>query len=118
MTRIDVSAGDPTAVGTRLTAWTGLGPLSLQDRMEVVRCDWEDDGRSGACELTKLGPILRGRAEFVVEPSGVGTQLVWLEDVRVPYMPQLLAPVVRLVGIVGFRFGMRRLEKLLTARAR
>ena len=114
MTRIDVGAGDPTAVGTRITAWTGLGPLSLQDRMEIVRCDWHHDEGSGDCELAKLGPILRGRAGFTVQTSGGGkAALLWSEDVRLPYTPQFLAPIARLLGTGGFRLGMRRLEKTL-----
>ena len=114
MTRIEVGPGAPTAIGTQITACTGLGPLSLVDRMEIVRCDWHDDDRSGECELSKLGPILRGRAGFTVEASGPGkADLVWCEDVRLPYTPQMLAPIVRLLGIGGFRLGMRRLEKLL-----
>ena len=116
MTRVDVEPGDPTAVGARFTATTGIGPLALPDRMEVVRCEWTADTDSGDCEVAKLGPVLRGSAGFTVEPDGDGSQLVWLEDVTVPYTPQFLAPVLARVGAAGFKQGMRSLAKLLDRR--
>jgi hypothetical protein len=117
MTRVDVEPGDPTAVGSRFTATTGLGPLALPDRMEVVHCDWDDDSSTGTCEVAKLGPVLRGRAGFTVRPDGDGTALDWLEDVTVPYTPQFLAPVLGWLGAQGFSAGMRKLAKLLAGRS-
>lgn len=113
-TRVDVDPGDPTAVGATFTASTGFGPLALPDRMRVVRCDWSDDTSIGDCEVEKLGPILRGRAGFVVEPDGDGTVSRWVEDVTVPYVPQFLAPVAARIGAAGFRLGMRKLARLLS----
>ena len=117
MTRVDVESVEPTAVGARFTATTGLGPLALPDRMEVVRCDWDDAASAGDCEVSKLGPVLRGRAAFTVEPDGEGTALHWIEDVTVPYTPQFLAPVLAFLGAQGFAAGMRKLAKLLARRA-
>lgn len=114
MTKVEIGDGDNTAVGTQFTARTGPGPLALVDRMEVVRCDWNDETNSGDCEVGKLGPVLRGRAGFTVEPAAGGADLVWFEDVQVPYTPQFLAPVVGRVGAAGFKFGMRRLGRLLS----
>jgi hypothetical protein len=116
MTRMDVEPGDPTAVGARFTAYTGLGPLALEDRMEVVRCDWSEESATGDCEVTKLGPILRGRAGFTVRPDGDGAVLEWIEDVEVPYTPQFVAPVLGRLGAIGFKGGMRKLAKLLAKR--
>ncbi|MBT6444851.1 MAG: SRPBCC family protein, partial [Acidimicrobiaceae bacterium] len=31
-TRVEVAPGDPLAVGAEFTAWTGYGPLKLEDR--------------------------------------------------------------------------------------
>ncbi len=117
MTRVDVESADPTAVGARFTATTGLGPLALPDRMEVVSCDWDGTTSSGACEVAKLGPVLRGRAAFTVGPDGDGAALVWLEDVTVPYTPQFLAPVLGWLGGAGFSAGMRKLATLLAERS-
>jgi hypothetical protein len=115
-TRVDVHSEDPTAVGATFTAYTGFGPLALEDRMKVARCDWTDETSSGDCEVEKLGPILRGRAGFTVEPDGNGAVLQWFEDVTVPYVPQFVAPVLGWFGAAGFRTGMRKLAKLLAKR--
>ena len=117
MTRVEVESGDPTAVGARFTATTGLGRLALPDRMEVLQCSWDDAKATGRCEVAKLGPVLEGRAEFTVRPDGDGAALEWLEDVTVPYTPQVLSPVLGWLGGAGFSAGMRKLAKLLTERS-
>ena len=118
LTRVDVEPGDPTAVGAEFTAWTGIGPASLEDRMRVRRCDWDEATSSGSCEVEKLGPVLRGTAGFTVEPgrSGGGADLVWFEKVSVRYVPQFLAPIVGAIAAAGFKQGMRRLDKVITGR--
>lgn len=118
LTRVQVGDGEMTAAGHEFTAWTGFGPLSLEDRMRVVACDWDPESASGNCVVDKLGPVLRGSARFVVEPGGDGggSQLVWTEDVSVRFVPQFLAPVAAKVGAWVFRRGMRSLAKNLAAR--
>jgi len=117
MTRVDVEPGEPTAVGHRFTATTGLGPLALPDRMEVRQCDWDEATSTGTCEVAKLGPVLTGRAGFTVRPDGDGASLEWVEDVAMPYTPQFLAPVLAWLGAAGFSLGMRKLAKLLAQRS-
>ena len=130
-TRVEVGPGDPTAVGTEFTAWTGFGPLALEDRMRVVRCDWDEATSSGSCEVEKLGPILRGRAGFTIAPdggsgdasgdgtgAGTGAQLDWFEDVTVRFVPQFLARPLGWLGAKGFGQGMKQLSKLLSDRER
>lgn len=114
-TRMDVPEGDSTAPGARFTAYTGFKPLVLEDRMEVVACDWSETDGSGRCEVAKLGPVLKGRAAFTVTPTAAGSELVWTEDVEVPYVPQLLAAPIRIMSAAGFKFGMKRLQKNLAA---
>ncbi len=116
MTRVDVESDDPTAVGARFTATTGLGPLALPDRMEVLRCDWDEESSTGVCDVEKLGPVLKGRAGFTVRPDGDGAAIDWVEDVTVPYTPQFLAPVLGWLGAAGFSAGIRKLAKLLDRR--
>jgi hypothetical protein len=115
-TTIEGDDGDPTAVGYTFTAWTGLRPLALEDRMRVTRCTWNDDELVGACDVEKLGPILRGSAGFTVRADGNGAVLDWYEDVRVPYVPGFLAPVAAFAGRMGFTQAMRRLAKQLARR--
>ena len=113
-TRVAVDPGDPTAIGATFTAFTGLGPLALEDRMRVERCAWDDAASTGDCAVEKLGPVLRGRAGFTVKPEGAGSVVVWLEDVTVPYVPQFAAPIVAKLSAAGFRLGMRKLAKLVS----
>ncbi|MCC5950811.1 MAG: SRPBCC family protein [Acidimicrobiia bacterium] len=114
MTRVSVEPGDSTEPGARFTAWTGPGPLALEDRMEVESCDWDDELGGGRCVVRKLGPVLRGRAGFTVLPTDHGSELRWFEDVTVPLVPQLLSPVVTKLSAAGFRHGMRNLARQLT----
>lgn len=120
MTRVEVESADPTAVGARFTAWTGLGKLALEDRMEVAVIDWDDAARSGRCEVIKHGPILRGRAGFTIAPAtddDTATALEWFEDVTVPYLPGFLSPIVNKLGALGFAQGMKSLAKKLRSAA-
>jgi len=116
MTRVEVEPGDPAAVGATFTAWSGPGPLALKDRMRVTRLDWDPVAASGTCEVEKLGPVLTGRAGFTVIPSGTGAEMRWIEDVKVPGVPQFLAPVFAKLGAAGFSFGIGRLAKSLANR--
>lgn len=110
-TRVTVSPGDPTAVGAEFTAYSGYRPLVLEDRMRVVRCDWDVDTSCGDCEVEKLGPVLRGSAGFTVEPEGAGSVVRWVEKVVVPYTPQFASGIIGRLGAIGFRIAMRRLAK-------
>ena len=112
-TRMEVAPGDATAVGAELTAFTGYGPLTLEDRMRVARCTWDDEESIGDCEVEKLGPVLTGRAGFTVVPEGSGAAVVWLEDVTVPYAPGFTAPVIAKLSALGFKLAMRSLVKIV-----
>lgn len=112
-TRVDVPDGEATLIGAEFTAYTGYGPLTLEDRMRITRCSWDESASRGDCDVEKLGPVLRGRAGFVVKPEGAGSVVTWLEDVTVPYVPGFAAPVVAKLSAAGFRLGMRRLAKIL-----
>lgn len=111
-TRVEVEPGDPLAIGAGFVAWTGVGPLTLEDRMQVAAIEWSDDQQRGTCTVNKLGPVLTGTARFVTEPgSDAGCQLTWVEDVWVPYVPQFLAPLVGRLGAGGFKLAMISLAR-------
>lgn len=116
-TKMEVEPGDPTDVGREFTARTGVGPVVLVDEMRVVNCEWDDATSSGSCQVDKLGPVLRGRAAFTVNPDGDGSKVDWVEDVVVNRVPQFLAPVAARLGALGFKQGMRSLAKQLDKRA-
>jgi hypothetical protein len=115
-TRVRVDPGDPVAVGATFTAWTGFGPLALEDRMEVATCAWEAETLRGTCEILKRGPVLGGWAGFTVSPDARGAVVQWVEDLSVPHLPPRLAPIVAWLGARGLRYAMRRLARLLSTR--
>lgn len=127
-THVEVhAAGDTTAVGAEFTAWSGPLPttaigqrLSLEDRMQVAELHFDETSKTGRCRVTKLGPTLGGWAEFTVAPSAntnrsssPGAQLRWTENVTIDFLPRFLAPVLARLGVLGFRFCMRRLAAQL-----
>lgn len=75
LTRIRATPG-PIAPGWSFVAHTGLGPLSVVDRMVVTA--WEP-GRHFA--IVKVGPVLDGGAEVHLTPEGDGTHVVWREEI-------------------------------------
>lgn len=115
-TRMEVGSGDPTREGATFTAYTGFGPLVLEDRMRVEECDWDEGSAQGSCEVAKLGPVLTGSAGFRVAPHDGGAVVEWFEKVQVPRLPQFAAPLAARVGAVGFSRAMRNLAKLVEAR--
>ena len=111
MTRVEIHDADSTAVGSTFTAWTGPGPLALEDRMRVAVCDWSETTGSGSCTVDKLGPVLDGEARFTVTPRGDDSVVKWTEDVAISWLPGFLGKPVAWIGAAGFRFGMRRLRR-------
>lgn len=112
-TRVEIDEGDPQAVGGEFTGYTGYGPLTLVDRMQVSQIEWDDTIGRGTCEVKKLGPVLDGRAGFTVASTGDGSQVEWFEQVDVKYLPGFLAPVVSKLSAAGFGLGMRKLAKVI-----
>ncbi len=105
MTRIEVDPDNPD----HFTAWSGVGRLALEDRMQVREIDHDSDVRR--CVVDKIGPVLVGEAEFSVAagPSGVTSIITWRENVHVPYLPQILAGIVGRVGGALFSHALRRM---------
>ena len=105
LTKVDV---DPTD-RTRFVAWTGIRPLVLEDRMHQLTENW--DGSQGDSRVAKLGPVLVGEAEFSVKPGGApNTAIVtWREDVRVPFLPKVLAPIVGWASKQAFAFSIKKM---------
>ena len=95
----------------------GLRPAGSPRHDAGPRCAWDDDAGTGDCEVEKLGPVLTGRAGFTIEPtSETASEVVWIEDVKVRYLPRVLAPIAKVAGAAGFRLGMRKLGKQLATR--
>ncbi len=112
-TRIELDTEDSKVVGATFTGYTGYSKLTLVDRMRVSAIDWDETTAQGSCEVEKLGPVLKGKAGFVVRPNGDGSTVEWFEQVTVPYLPRLVAPIVSKLSALGFSLGMKRLAKIV-----
>lgn len=104
---LTVVTGGPLAQGVTFVGRTGLGPLQFDDPM-VVR-EWEPPYR---CVVQKVGGILGGRIEAVLEPVGNDrTLLTWKQDYSVGPIPGpllgLSAPVVR----AGYAQALRKITR-------
>ncbi|MFF5638380.1 SRPBCC family protein [Streptomyces sp. NPDC012825] len=103
LTRTRVLTPGPNGVGTRFTARTGIGRLSFDDPMEVVRWEPPSAARPGACRLEKHGRVVRGWALIeVAEAPGGGCRVVWTEELTVRGVPRALDPVLARAGRVVF----------------
>lgn len=78
LTTVSLLTPTGSGVGARFVGRTGLGPLAVDDVMEVVT--WQPPGqdRPGRCEVVKQGALVRGRAVLEVLPRGSARTLaVW-----------------------------------------
>lgn len=92
-TRID--APHPLRVGDTFSAATGpagtLHRLALVDRMTVTAttAPTTTPPRTGHASYRKLGPVLLGGAEVIVEPLGPAESAVtWVEDIHLRGLPR------------------------------
>lgn len=88
LTRILVTTPQPTGVGTRFVARTRLGPVAVDDVMEVVRWQPPSDGAPGLCRLQKRGSAVTGWAELEVGAHDTGSWVVWREALHVTGLPR------------------------------
>lgn len=97
-------------VGTTIVARTGSTKFGLDDPMEITA--WEPPGNdraAGYCRLLKRGRYVTGYAEFTVRPSGIGSEVTWIEDLRVWKLPRLFDPLTRFVGRIVFGYVVKGL---------
>ena len=112
LTRVRVVVGDG-GMGTVFVATTGIGPFALPDRMRVD----DLDPVAMTVRITKIGPVLSGRVDLAVTSTGESTsRLDWVEDIRVPYVPQFLAKPIAAATSRGFQASISRLAKVIGRR--
>ncbi|MFH8337610.1 SRPBCC family protein [Streptomyces sp. AM6-12] len=110
LTRIRVLTGGPTGVGTRFTARTGVGPLAVDDTMEVTVWRPPANGEGGLCRLEKRGRVVLGWARIEVRPGPGGrSRVVWQEELRLRFLPRALDGAVERTGRAVFGRGLNRL---------
>lgn len=96
---------DPAdAVGGRIRAWSGIGPIGFWDHMTITTCDRDEDG-GGVCEVLHTGAVVKGEGVFEVVATGPGTsRFLWSELAVIPFGQ---------VGALAWRLLRPGLERLL-----
>jgi uncharacterized protein YndB with AHSA1/START domain len=102
LTRTTLLTPGRDGVGTRFVARTGIGRLSFDDPMEVVRWEPPAAGRPGVCRLSKSGRVVRGWAQVEVTASPGGCRVLWTEELSVRGLPRAFDPVLARAGRVLF----------------
>lgn len=89
-------------VGTRFLCDTKVGPITLQDHMEITV--WEPGARMGV----RHTGIVTGSGIFELEPIDLGrrTRFTWTEELRFPWFLG-----GRLGEVVGGQFVMKQIWK-------
>ncbi|WEO94495.1 SRPBCC family protein [Streptomyces sp. FXJ1.172] len=110
LTRIRVLTPPPTLVGTRFVARSGIGPLAVDDIMEVTVWRPPTGDEPGLCRLDKRGRVVLGWAEIEVGPGPGGrSRVVWREEVRVRALPRVFDGVLERTARVMFGRAVNRL---------
>jgi len=112
-TRAYAVGSGPTGAGSRVAAWTGIGPVGFLDKMIIEV--WEPPRR---LELRHVGKIVRGSAGFVIEAlDHRGSRIVWWERIDMPLgrLGTLAWPIVRPVAGWALQRSLRKLAGVASA---
>jgi hypothetical protein len=111
LTAVTIDRDSPcrAGLGTRFTGRTQLGPLGFDDPMEVTGWQPPASGVPGRCRVGKRGPWLTGWAEITVRPGACGTEVEWIEQVRVRWLPRIADRVIAAVGSAFFGRVLRKM---------
>lgn len=108
---IEFTSEQTRGVGTEFICVTKVGPIKLDDRMEIT--EWEPGRRMGV----RHDGLVSGSGAFQLEPIDLGrrTRFVWAESLKFPWF--LGGPIGELVGVpivLGaiWRRNLRRLKQL------
>lgn len=113
-TRVWVSKGEGTSVGSELSAFTGVGRLGFLDTMTITT--WDPPNR---CDVLHTGRVVRGTGTMAVEDLGGGRSAFhWSEDLDLPLglLGRLGFAVVRPVFEAGVRASLEKFARLVEAR--
>ena len=114
-THVWQTTGGPTSVGSRIAAFTGVGPLGFLDTMQVTH--WQPPRR---CLVRHDGRVVRGTAAFEVEELPEGrARFVWSEWLELPLgrLGQAGWLVVSPIARVALQVSLRRFARYVEARS-
>lgn len=99
LSRTEAVGGEAHAVGGKLRAWSGVGPIGFWDPMTVTRWEEQPDG-SGFFAVVHTGRLVKGDAEVTVTGEGNDeSSLRWVEHFQLGR-----------AGSLGWRIGGRLLD--------
>lgn len=109
LTAVDPARGSLARPGFRFTARTGVGPLGVDDVMEVRAASTPAHG-PWALRVDKLGQIVRGRIEATLTEVGPDrTELTWRQEISISGLPRWLDPLVAGVARRAYARTIRRI---------
>ena len=120
LTRVTILTADPGGVGARFVARTGIGPLAVDDVMEVIRWAPPAGELPGRCEVVKQGRVVLGGARFEVRPAGdpgdrrdsgpaPRSLVLWSEtaDLAPVWLTRFASPLIAAAGRAGLVRALR-----------
>ena len=113
-TAIRFDTDQTRGVGTRFVCDTKVGPITLQDRMEIT--EWVPEQRMGV----RHAGVVTGSGAFELEPIDLGrrTRFTWTEDLRFPwYLGARLGEVIGGQAVMKqiWKRNLRELKRLVEA---
>ncbi|WP_246059409.1 SRPBCC family protein [Herbidospora galbida] len=110
LTDARVTEGDGRGVGSRLSAFTGVGPVGFTDTMEITAF-----AAGSMVEVRHTGALVRGGGVFRVSPlPGGRSRVEWVEDLELPFgaVGRVGWVVARPVMAAALKVSLERLARL------
>lgn len=115
LTRVTILTAQHTGIGARFVARTGIGPLAVDDVMEVTSWAPPSEGLPGRCEVVKQGRVVHGGAQIEVWNLGAAgsppsrSLVHWSEDLAVApeRLTRLAGPLIAAAGRAGLVRALR-----------
>jgi hypothetical protein len=115
LTRVETVGGAARAVGGKVRAWTGVGPLGFWDPMTVTAWEEAADG-GGRVAFVHTGRLVKGDAELVVSALSDGcSHLSWHEEFDMSRVSRLAWKVGGPLLQRGLSRALRRMAGLVEA---